>query len=385
MKVCKIGFCGAGKWTQLYHIPTLEQRADRFVIKGFFDISKENACKAAGNKYQVYSCYEQLLNDPEIDFIIVASKPTATHFENAAKAIKKGKNVIVEKPMACSSIECDQLIRLAEENKVIFTVHQSRRYDLDYQAALEMMKGQLGDIVYVQNNSPRGWYDNEDFSNFGTHLLDQALAMNRSPLKEVSAFFAHPEKHYDACGYGEATLRFEKPPVIRISLLPNPTLQDCEDGQTVPRWNRFYIVGTKGSFSLMPISVFDYVTKDNVTVSTTPLSSTGELDERKCFYFDNCVPDFNSREFREKVKYSFYDHLYKSWSEGVPLDITPEQSRNTLKCLELMQESARQNRTIQANNMLEIYPAKSNKTKESNKNEKDINFRRRRISRLCRV
>jgi predicted dehydrogenase len=355
MKLCKIGFCGAGKWAQLYHIPTLEQRADRFVIKGFFDISKENACKAAGNKYQVYSCYEQLLDDSEIDFIIVASKPTATHFENVAKAIKKGKNVVVEKPMASSSAECDQLISLAKKHNVILTVHHSRRYDLDYQAALEMTKGQLGDVVYVHNNSPRAWYDNEDFSNFGTHLLDQALAMNRSPLREISAFFADPGKRYDACGYGEATLRFENPPIIRISLLPNPTRQDCENGGNVPQWNRFHIVGTKGSFSLMPISVFESVAENGTTVSLTPQTSPGELEERKYFYFDNCVPDFNSQEFREKIKYSFYDHLYKSWNEGVPLDITPEQARDTIRCLELMQESARQNRTLQADNMLETY------------------------------
>ena len=49
---------------------------------------------------------------------------------------------------------------------------------------------------------------------------------------------------------------------------------------------------------------------------------------------------------------AYYDFFYESWAEGAPLLVTPEEARNAIRCVELITESARLNKTVEAVNML---------------------------------
>jgi len=72
--------------------------------------------KALADKYscqKVYTVLTDLLEDPEVNFVYVAS-PNSLHFEQAKLALEYGKNVICEKPFVTSRVKAEELIALAE-------------------------------------------------------------------------------------------------------------------------------------------------------------------------------------------------------------------------------------------------------------------------------
>lgn len=338
MKKCKISFCGAGKWVRSYHIPELEKRNDRFEIRGFYDVFAENSTLAAGEKYHVFNQFEDLLQDIDTDVVVVATKPVETHFETTMRLLEAGKNVILEKPMTYSVEQCDLLIAKAKEKKVLFTINHNLRASLALRCALEVMQqGHAGEIRCVEITSPRSWYDHIDFSNYAVHMADQALAVNRSPLKEVTGFTTHPDAPLSSCGYGGALLRFEEGPVIMLSLTPSPAKRANEDAYPFRGYFRFKVCGTKDTVGICDMN---------------HIPDPEQVTNKTNCYFDIAEPDFTRPEFVKNLSKAYYDFFYESWADGAPLLVTPEEGRNAIRCVELITESARLNRTVTAENML---------------------------------
>jgi predicted dehydrogenase len=67
---------------------------------------------------KAYGSYQELLNDPAVDIVYI-STPNGLHFEWATKALKGGKHVLCEKPFTSNAKEARQLVKLAEEKKLI--------------------------------------------------------------------------------------------------------------------------------------------------------------------------------------------------------------------------------------------------------------------------
>lgn len=93
--------------------------------------------------------YDRLLEDDAVKAVVVATS-AATHYELARKAIEAGKHVYVEKPLALSVAEGEELVRLAEESGVVLMVGHL----MLYHPAVSMLKelvdsGELGEIYYL--------------------------------------------------------------------------------------------------------------------------------------------------------------------------------------------------------------------------------------------
>ena len=93
--------------------------------------------------------YDKVLCDPEIDAITIAT-PVNTHFDLAASALRAGKHVLVEKPLAQTSAECRELISLADERGLTLMVGHVFLYNAAVQRVKEYItSGELGQIYYV--------------------------------------------------------------------------------------------------------------------------------------------------------------------------------------------------------------------------------------------
>ena len=110
----KIGIIGCGKVARVRHIP--EYADHKYAeLYGYFDINKERAremAKQYGGK--VFDSYEELLADPEIDAVSVLTA-NSTHAEITIKALRAGKHVLCEKPMATTLKECQDMVDAAKE------------------------------------------------------------------------------------------------------------------------------------------------------------------------------------------------------------------------------------------------------------------------------
>ncbi len=117
------------------------------------DFSSENLDKAKRRFPSIITTtkIDRVLNDPKIKAIIIAT-PTKTHFPIAEKALKKGKDVLIEKPMTLTVDEAKLLVDLAKKNKRILMVDHTFLFNNAVLKIKELIdKKKLGKILYIDS------------------------------------------------------------------------------------------------------------------------------------------------------------------------------------------------------------------------------------------
>lgn len=95
--------------------------------------------------------YEELLNHNTVDAVVI-STPTKTHYSLARQALECGFHTFVEKPLATTTKECEELIRLAKKQGVILFVGHIFLYTAAVNKIKELIgSGDLGNICYISS------------------------------------------------------------------------------------------------------------------------------------------------------------------------------------------------------------------------------------------
>ncbi len=93
--------------------------------------------------------YENLLNDTTLDAIVVAT-PLKHHFAMAKSSLLAGKHTFVEKPLASSVEQCEELVTLARKQRLILMVGHTFLYSPAVRKMKEIIEnGDIGDIRYI--------------------------------------------------------------------------------------------------------------------------------------------------------------------------------------------------------------------------------------------
>jgi predicted dehydrogenase len=94
---------------------------------------------------------DQLLQMPELSAVAIAT-PVTHHFSLAKAALLAGKHTFIEKPMASSSAECEELIELAERQGLTLMVGHTFLYSAPVRRIVEIVRaGDLGEICYINS------------------------------------------------------------------------------------------------------------------------------------------------------------------------------------------------------------------------------------------
>ncbi len=92
--------------------------------------------------------YQELLKINEIEAIMISATPETTHFPMARDCLAAGKHVFLEKPIALTLEEADELLALAEKMDVKFTIGYSQRFNPKYAYVKQCLEdGTLGHFV----------------------------------------------------------------------------------------------------------------------------------------------------------------------------------------------------------------------------------------------
>lgn len=121
------GMIGCGNVTELKSAPALNKvPCSRLVavMRRNIDKARDYAQRHSVDRY--YGDADELINDPEVNAVYVATPPD-THAEYAIKAMRAGKPVYVEKPMARTYAECLEMIKVSEETGMQLYVAYYRR------------------------------------------------------------------------------------------------------------------------------------------------------------------------------------------------------------------------------------------------------------------
>lgn len=93
--------------------------------------------------------FDEVIRDPEIEAVVIAT-PVATHFDLAVRALGAGKHILVEKPMARSVAEVDEIARLADDKKRVAMVGHTFLFNSAVRYVKKLIDtGELGDVRYI--------------------------------------------------------------------------------------------------------------------------------------------------------------------------------------------------------------------------------------------
>ena len=139
-----IGIIGCGKIAQVRHIPEYEANPDARVV-GLYDMNLERARDlAAAHGCRAYDSVEELLADPEVDAVSVCTS-NATHAQTAIAALRAGKHVLCEKPMATTIEDCEAMVEAAREAGRFLMIGQNQRLARAHVRAKELLDaGRIG-------------------------------------------------------------------------------------------------------------------------------------------------------------------------------------------------------------------------------------------------
>ncbi|MGA8478722.1 MAG: Gfo/Idh/MocA family oxidoreductase [Chthoniobacterales bacterium] len=95
--------------------------------------------------------FEHLLNGVGLDAVVVAT-PVKHHYSLAKASLLAGKHTLIEKPMASSSAECEELIEIAERNGLVLMVGHTFLYSAPVRKIVEIVQaGDIGEIRYINS------------------------------------------------------------------------------------------------------------------------------------------------------------------------------------------------------------------------------------------
>lgn len=103
---------------------------------------------AATNPVTATTDWEKLVANPDIKTLIISATPETTHYPMAKAGLEAGKDVFLEKPIAITLAEADELVALARQNGVKFTIGYSQRFNPKYAYIKKSLEnGTLGEPV----------------------------------------------------------------------------------------------------------------------------------------------------------------------------------------------------------------------------------------------
>ena len=207
MREVRIGIIGCGGIANGKHMPSLAKLPNVKMV-AFCDIVKEKA-EAAAKKFgtpdaAVYEDYRELLKDESIEVVHVLT-PNKEHSFISIDAMRAGKHVMCEKPMAKTAKEAWEMVKVAKETGKKLTIgYQNRQRVASLYAKKYVETGALGDIYYVNTYAMRrrgtpnwGVFLNEEEQGGGpiidiaTHSLDLTLYLMNNYEPEVVIGKAH--------------------------------------------------------------------------------------------------------------------------------------------------------------------------------------------------
>jgi predicted dehydrogenase len=151
----RFALVGAGNIARWWHMPAL-QKASGASLRAVHSSSGARS-KSYALRFKAEYCtsnFEELLNDPDIDAFLIASR-NAEHASQAVAALRAGKHVFVEKPMALTVEECRQLADAVAESDRLLTVGFNRRFAPYYREMKRVVAKRPGPaVVSIRMNSP---------------------------------------------------------------------------------------------------------------------------------------------------------------------------------------------------------------------------------------
>ena len=195
-----------------------------------------------------YESFEAMLDDDRVR-VVHLTTPNHLHYEQVKAVLHSGKHVVCEKPLALTSEESGELVRVAEASGLVHCTNYNQRfYPLLHEARERVRRGDIGRVwnahgAYVQDwlHRPTDWNWRLDpelggslraVADIGTHWFDLTGWITGRRVAEVFAdlYTVHPVRHV---------------PSVPSRRMPTPARSSVSTGRWRPRTSRTFCSATR--------------------------------------------------------------------------------------------------------------------------------------------
>ena len=268
----------------------------------------------------------QMLDSGLIDLVVVSTPPNS-HYDWAKAALSRGINVVLEKPMALTADQCDELMALAASSKLLLVVYQNRRYDADFVTIKALIDaGEIGEVFHYESfvggySKPCSyWHSDVAVSggaifDWGSHFIDQILAVIPSKVQNVSGLNQKRVwDHVTNADHAQVTITFTDGVQ---AIFTNSDL-------AAARKPKFFVLGTKGAI----VGNWDPAAGESVADLPAILTLNNSAG------ISRVVPHLVAEPF------AFHASLVDYLTNATPMSVTATQSRDVVAIMQAAEESA---------------------------------------------
>jgi predicted dehydrogenase len=356
MQPIRVAILGQGRSGRDIHGAHLSKDTERYRIVAVVDPLAERRARAE-TEYgcETFPDHTTLLERDDLDLVVNAA-PSRFHVPLTLQFLEAGFNVLCDKPLASRVVDVDRLIAASRVSGKLLAIFQQSRYSPAFVELRRVIaSGVLGEIVQV-SITYSGFSRRYDWQtltsemggnllNTGPHPLDQALQLfGTDAMPQVACFMRRTVTYGDADDHVLLILSGEKRPLLHLEIsscckYPGPT---------------YVVYGTRGGLSgdtrRLEWQFYDPATAPTLQLTTTPIRKP---DGTPAYCSD--ALEWRKEEWTAPVgqglfdtmSEAFYSMLYRTLTEGAPLEITPQQVRQQIAVIE---EARRQNPHIYPGN-----------------------------------
>jgi len=347
MKKLNVAIIGQGRSGYSIHSVHFLRDTDRFNVKYVVDAMPDRR-KRAEKEFgcETFESYEALFEKKDIDFVVNSSY-SQMHYPITLELLKRGFNVVTEKPLAETPEQADELIEAAKASGAMLAPFQQSRLAAYFKKVQEVIaSGVLGRIIAVNisfSGFARRWdwqtiQDNVAGSlyNTGPHPVDQALTLlGGSEMPEVFCWMDRATTFGDAEDYVKLIMTMPGRPLVEVDISSSnayPSGTYNIQGEFGGMW---------GTLTERKWKYFDPAIAPEQHLIRTSLS-----DEKgnPCYCSETLPWKEESWKAAEgenpfvKAVEDFYTTVYERLNEGKPLYIKPEEVRRQIAVIKRCHE-----------------------------------------------
>jgi len=339
-----VGLIGFGLAGKVFHAPLVHAnpnlRLTHVVLR------HGNASEEKYPQTKIVRNTDDLFANKGVDLVVVAT-PNTSHLELAAKALRAGKHVVVDKPFTITSADADELIALSRKVGRVLSVFQNRRWDGDFLTVRQILdNNELGRLAEYESRfdrfrpalKPGAWREQAlpgsgVLFDLGSHLIDQAGVLFGRP----QSIFADLRAQRDgAVAIDSFELRLEYPS-LKVTLKAGSLI--CEPSP------RFVLYGTEGSYVKFGLDPQEEALKQG---NSPAQSHWGEEPEDCWGTVTRCNGPVDRKKYQTRAgRYpDYYENVYRAIIGKADLAVKPEESKEVIHLIELAERSAREKRIV---------------------------------------
>lgn len=344
MKKLNIAIIGQGRSGRNIHGSFFKSENNtKYNVVAVVEIDEERRNRAL-EEYpgcKVYSCYTELYGRTDIDLVVNASM-SMDHYEITKDLLKNKFNVVVEKPFARNRYECDNLIKIANENNVVLGVFQQSLFAPFFVKTKEIIaSGKLGeikqiDITYNGFNRRYDWQTTQvkmggNIYNTGPHPIGYALSyLDFDPdFKVVFSKLDHVLSSGDSDDYAKIIITAPNKPIIDIEVSSN----DAYPAATLK------ILGSLGTLKATQTEYeMTYIIEGESPEQELIITPLKNEEGLPIYCKDTLVKHEEKGEFSGTAfnvgPHKFYDMMYNKIVNNEELEIKPEYAAMVISVIE---------------------------------------------------